>query len=145
MRAVNHIGKPEKYITKNEKKKEINTMATQETKKYVVTLNEVSGTLDNEIFKKMASKGDITSVSVSELINMTITVTGTAEATIETDKSNFKMSYFNTEEYGIIHCGGKTLFDESLSDYMADGISKFRVISVKCKNGTGFKAVPVLE
>lgn len=121
------------------------TNETNETKKYVVTLNEVSGTFDNDLFKKMASKGDVTSVSVAELINMTITVTGTAKATIETDKSTFKMSYFNTEEYGIIHCGGKTLFDESLLDYMADGVSKFRVISVKCKNGIGYKAVPVLE
>ena len=42
-----------KYITKNEKK-EIKTMATQKTKKkYVVTINEVSGTLDNDLFKKM--------------------------------------------------------------------------------------------
>ena len=120
-------------------------MATQKTKKYVVTINEVSGTFDNDLFKKMASKGDITSVSVTELINKTITVTGTAEATIETDDRTFKMSYFNTEEYGIIHCGGETLFDESLTDYMADGVSKFRVISVKCKMGTGYKAVPVLE
>lgn len=120
-------------------------MATQKTKKYLVTLNEVSGTLDNDLFKKMASKGDITSVSVTEVVDMTITVTGTANATIETDEKTFKMSYFNTEEYGIIHCGDGTLFDESLSDYMADGESKFRVNSVKCKMGTGYKAVPVLE
>lgn len=121
-------------------------MATQKkTKKYVVTINGVSGTLDNDLFKKMASKGDITSVSVTEVVDQTITVTGTANATIETDEKTFEMSYFNTEEYGIIHCGGGTLFDETLSDYMADGVSKFRVNSVKCKMGTGYKAVPVLE
>ena len=126
--------------------KEINTMATQKkTTKYVITLNEVSGTLDNDLFKKMASKGDITSLSVTEVVMQTITVTGTANATIETDDKTFKMFYFNTEEYGIIHCGGGTLFDESLLDYMADGVSKFRVNSVKCKMGTGYKAVPVFE
>lgn len=120
-------------------------MATQKTKKYVVTLNEVSGTLDKDLFKKMASKGDITSVSVAEVVGQEITVTGTASATIETNEKTFNMSYFNTEEYGIVHCGGGTLFDESLSGYMADGVSKFRVNFVKCKMGTGYKAVPVLE
>lgn len=122
-------------------------MATQKTKKkYVVTINEVSGTLDNDLFKKMASKGDITSVSVTEVVGQEITVTGTASATIETDEKTFEMSYFNTDEYGIIHCGGGTLFEETLYDYyMVDGVSMFRVTSVKCKMGTGYKAVPVLE
>ncbi len=121
-------------------------MATQKTKKkYVVAINEVSGTLDNDLFKKMASKGDITSVSVTEVVGQEITVTGTASATIETDEKTFKMSYFNTEECGIVHCGGGTLFEETLFDYLSDGVSKFRVNSVKCKMGTGYKAVPVLE
>ena len=121
-------------------------MEAQKTKKkYVVTINDVSGTLDNDLFKKMASKGDITSVSVTEVVGQEITVTGTARATIETDEKTFEMSYFNTEEYGIIHCGGGTLFDETLSDYMTYEVSKFRVNSVKCKMGTGYKAVPVLE
>lgn len=120
-------------------------MATQKTNKYVVTLNEVSGTLDNDLFKKMASKGDITSVSVTEIVGQEITVTGTASAKIETDKTTFKMSYFNTEEFGIVHCGGGTLFEETLFDYLSDGVSKFRVNSVKCKMGTCYKAVPVLE
>lgn len=115
------------------------------TNKYVVTINEVSGTLDNNLFKKIASKGNITSVSVTEVVNQIITVTGTANATIESDEKTFELSYFNTKEYGIVHCGGGTLFDETLSDYMADGVSKFRVNSVKCKMGTGYKAVPVFE
>lgn len=116
-----------------------------ETKKYIVTVDAVSGTLDNDLFKKMASKRDITSVPVSEIVGQEITVTGTARATIETDKKTFKMSYFNTEEYGIVHCGCGTLFDATLSDYMDGGVSKFRVNSVECKMGTGYKAVPVLE
>lgn len=121
-------------------------MATQKAKKkYLVTINEVSGTLDNDLFKKMASKGDITSVSVTAIVDQSITVTGTANATVETDEKTFEMSYFNTEEYGIIHCGGGTLFDETLLYYMTDGVNKFRVNSVKCKMGTGYKAVPVLE
>ena len=115
------------------------------TKKYVVTINEASGTLDNDLFKKMASKGDITSVSVKEIVGQEITVTGAASAKIETDEKTFEMSYFNTDEYGIIHCGGGTLFEETLLDYLSDGVSMFRVNSVKCKMGTGYKAVPVLE
>ena len=73
-------------------------MATQKTKKkYVVTINEVTGTLDNDLFKKMASKGDITSVSVTAIVDQSITVTGTANATIDTDEKTFEMSYFNTK------------------------------------------------
>lgn len=121
-------------------------MATQKTKKkYVVAINEVSGTLDNDLFKKMASRGDITSVSVTEVVGQKITVTGTASATIETDEKNFKMVYFNTEEYGIVHCGEGTLFEETLFDYLSDGVSKFTVNSVECKMGKCYKAVPVLE
>ena len=115
------------------------------TKKYVVTINGTEGSLDNDLFRKMASKGDISSVSVTELKGQTITINGSANATIETDEKTFSMAYFNTEEYGIVHCGGGTLFDESVGDYLADGVKEFRVIAVKCKMGTGYKAVPVLE
>jgi len=136
-----------KNITEIKKKKKgIKAMANQKAKKkYVVTVKETIGTLDTDIFRKMASKGDITSVSVTEFDGQVFTVTGEAYATIETEEKMFDMAYFNTEEYGIIHCGGGTLFDESISDYLTDDIKKFRVIKVKCKMGNGYKAVPVLE
>ena len=55
------------------------------TKKYVVTLtgNE-TGTLNNDLFRKMASKGDITSTAISDLVDEALTIRGTAQATIET-------------------------------------------------------------
>lgn len=111
---------------------------------YNVTVNEVTGTLDNELFRKMASKGDITSVSVTECENMTLTVTGTATTTITTDTKTFNMFYVNTEEYGIVHAGGGTMFESSLKDYYSDEVHSFRVVGVKCKMGKGYKAVPCM-
>lgn len=113
-------------------------------KKFNVTINSVTGTLDNEIFKKMASKGDITSVSVSNCSGKKVTITGKAEATIETEEKTFNCVYFNTDEYGIIHCGAGTMFDESYDDY-SDMTDTFLVSCIKCKMGKGYKAVPKME
>lgn len=120
-------------------------MANEKKKsKYEVTINSKQGTLDNPLFEKMASKGDITSTSVSELVGVTITITGQATATIETDDKTFGMAYYDTEEYGIVHSGNDTLFTESVVDYIAD-IDVFNIKAVKCKMGTAYKAVPCLS
>lgn len=113
----------------------------EKTKKFNVTINEVSGTLDNEIFKKMATKGDITSISVFKCAGKKVTITGKASVTIETSEKTFNQTYFNTDEYGIIHCGAGTMFDNSYCDY-ADLTNTFIVSEVKCKLGKGYKAVP---
>lgn len=112
------------------------------TKKYVVTLtgNE-TGTLNNDLFRKMASKGDITSTAISDLVDEALTIRGTAQATIETDEKTFILNYYDTEEKGIVHCGGGTLFEESYLDY-SDVTNKFFVKKIKCKLGYAFKAVP---
>lgn len=112
--------------------------------KYEVIINSKQGTLDNPLFEKMASKGDITSTSVSELVGAAITITGQAKATIETDDKSFGMTYYDTEEYGIVHSGNDTVFTESVDDYIAD-IDVFNIKSVKCKMGTAYKAVPCLS
>jgi len=113
-------------------------------KKFNVTINSVTGTLDNEIFKKMASKGDITSVCVSNCAWKKVTITGRAEVTIETDEKTFNCVYFNTDEYGIIHCGAGTMFDKSYNEYSVL-TNSFIVSCVKCKMGKGYKAVPKME
>lgn len=113
-------------------------------KKFNVTINSTTGTLDNEIFKKMASNGDITSVSVSNFKGKKVTITGRAEVTIETGEKTFNCVYFNTDEYGIIHCGAGTMFDKSFDKY-SDLTNIFIVTCVKCKMGEGYKAVPKME
>lgn len=110
-------------------------------KKFNVTINSVVGTLDNEIFKKMAGNGDITSISLLKCEGKTVTITGKAEVTIETSEKTFSQVYFNTEEYGIIHCGAGTMFDKSYNNY-SELTDKFIVTKVECKLGKGYKAVP---
>lgn len=110
---------------------------------YEVTVKTMDGTLNSEIFQKMAKRGDITSTSVSELVDAKVTITGRATTHIKTSEKEFDMSYFNTEEYGIINCGEKTLFDESYLGYK-DDTNYFIINKVKCKLGTAFKAVPVM-
>ena len=45
---------------------------------------------------------------------------------------------------GYISTGSK-VFNDSFSDYYSDGVRKFRIVSVKCKKGTTYKAVPVFD
>lgn len=120
------------------------TIEEKKKSKYVVTINTKHGTLDNPLFEKMAEKGDITSTSISELVGASITIIGHATATIETDDKSFSMSYYDTEEYGIVHSGNNTLFTESVEVYIED-INVFIIKAVKCKMGTAYKAVPCLS
>lgn len=120
-------------------------MAKNNTKKYEVSIiSAPTGALDNDLFKVMVSKGDITSTAVSELIDEKLTINGTCSVHIVTDEKEFNLVYFNTVEKGIVHCGAGTLFDESHSDYM-EYTNTFIVKKVKCKMGTAYKAVPVME
>lgn len=118
-------------------------MAENKKKIYEVTVKSTSGTLDDMIFRKMASRGDITATPVSELVDAKISITGRATTHIKTDDKEFDMAYFNTNEYGIINCGENTLFDKSYCDYK-DDTDYYIVIKVKCKLGIAFKAVPVM-
>lgn len=120
-------------------------MASNKTKKYVVEiLGEPTGALNTDIFRIMVSKGDITSTSISELVDEKLTINGTCAVHVSTDEKEFNMAYFNTLEKGIVHAGGETLFDKSYDDYSAY-TDKFIVKKIKCKLGTAYKAVPVLE
>ena len=120
-------------------------MAKNNTKNYEVSIiSTPTGALDNDLFRVMVAKGDITSTPVTELVDEKLTINGTCSVHIVTDEKEFNLAYFNTVEKGIVHCGGGTLFDESHSDYM-EYTNTFIVKKVKCKMGTAYKAVPVME
>lgn len=120
-------------------------MAKNSTKKYEVTITgEPTGALDNDLFRLIVAKGDITSTPISELIDEKLTINGTCSVHVATDEKEFNLTYFNTIEKGIVHCGCGTLFDESHSDY-CEYTDTFIVKKVKCKMGKAYKAVPVME
>lgn len=108
-----------------------------------VEVKKVNGTCDSELFKLMASKGDITSISVSELVNNEFTVKGYAEATVTTDERTVERLYVDTEEFGLIHTSSDT-FKKGFADYVVY-TSTMRVVGVKAKLGTCYKCVPVLN
>ena len=114
-----------------------------EKKKYDVTVNSKVGTCDNALFEKMAKKGDITAIKLSDLIGKTVHITGYADCTIETEEKTFNISYYDTEEYGLFSSGSE-IFAESVSDYFGD-VEMVRLKEVKTKKGKTYKAVPVLE
>jgi len=114
-------------------------------KKYEVTiLGDPTGALDNELFRVMVSKGDITSTPITALVNERLTINGTCAVHVVTDEKEFNLEYYNTVEKGIVHCGGDTLFAESYIDY-SEYTDTFIVKKVKCKMGSAYKAVPVME
>ena len=113
-----------------------------ENKKYEVTVLEKKGTCDNALFEKMAKKGDLTAIKVSDLIEAKVKITGYAKCNIVTDDKNFNINYFDTEEYGLVSSGSE-IFTESVVDYFGE-VEKVRIIEVKTKKGKTYKAVPVL-
>ena len=108
-----------------------------------VEVKNVSGTCDSELFKLMASKGDITSISVSELVNNEFTVKGYAETVVTTDERTVERLYIDTEELGLIHTSSDT-FKKGFKDYVVY-TSTMRIVGVKAKLGTCYKCVPVLN
>lgn len=118
--------------------------AKETKKKYEVRIVDCDGTCKNPLFEKMASKGDITvSGGVKDFINEVVNVKGYADCHITTSEKEFDILYLDTD-MGYISTGSK-VFNDSFSDYYADGVSKFRIVSIKCKKGTTYKAVPVFD
>lgn len=113
-----------------------------ETKKYEVTVLEKKGTCDNDLFEKMAKKGDLTSIKLSELIGVEVKIAGYAKCNIVTDDKNFNINYFDTDEYGLISSGSE-VFADSVSTYFGE-VEKVRLVEIKTKKGKTYKAVPVL-
>ena len=113
-----------------------------ETRKYEVTVNEKKGTCDNELFEKMAKKGDLTAIKLLELVGVEVKITGYAKWHIVTDEKEFDINYFDTEEYGLVSSGSE-IFTESVVDYFGE-VESVRLTEVKTKKGKTYKAVPVL-
>lgn len=113
-----------------------------ETRKYEVTINEKKGTCDNALFEKMAKKGDLTAIKLSELVGVEVKIKGYAKCHIVTDEKEFDINYFDTEEYGLVSSGSK-IFTESVVDYFGE-VESVRLTEVKTKKGKTYKAVPVL-
>lgn len=113
-----------------------------ETKKYEVTVNEKKGTCDNALFEKMAKKGDLTAIKLSELVGVEVKIKGYAKCHIITDEKEFDINYFDTEEYGLFSSGSE-IFTESVVDYFGE-VESVRLTEVKTKKGKTYKAVPVL-
>lgn len=113
-----------------------------ETKKYELTVNEKKGTCDNALFEKMAKKGDLTAIKLSELVGVEVKITGYAKCHIVTDEKEFDINYFDTEEYGLVSSGSE-IFTESVVDYFGE-VESVRLTEVKTKKGKTYKAVPVL-
>lgn len=113
-----------------------------ETRKYEVTVNEKKGTCDNALFEKMAKKGDLTAIKLSELVGVEVKITGYAKCHIVTDEKEFDINYFDTEEYGLVSSGSE-IFTESVVDYFGE-VESVRLTEVKTKKGKTYKAEPVL-
>ena len=115
----------------------------KETKNFEVTLNNATGTLNTELFKKMCSKGDVTSTSITELVGCTFTPQGDADCHIKTTEREFDRTYIDTDEFGIIHTASPTFLD-GYADYSGE-CNTMRIVAVKAKLGTCYKCVPVFS
>ena len=113
-----------------------------EIKKYEVSVLEKKGTCDNALFEKMAKKGDLTAIKISELLGVEVKITGYAKCNIVTDDKKFNINYFDTEEYGLVSSGSE-IFTESVIDYFGE-VERVRLVELKTKKGKTYKAVPVL-
>lgn len=118
-------------------------MASKETKNFNIVINSANGTLSTKLFKKMASKGDVTSTCIIELKGEVFTPLGEADCTITTEERVFNRLYIDTVEHGIIHTSSD-LFIEGFNDYKQE-CSTMRIAAVKAKLGTAYKCVPVLD
>ena len=110
---------------------------------YKVEIEKAAGSCDSSLFKKMATKGDVTSISITKLIGKVVTVTGYAKVHIQTKDKDFETYYIATDD-GQYFSTGSEYFIESLADYL-DDISTFRIVEVKTKKGKTYKASPVLQ
>lgn len=110
---------------------------------YEVKILSKVGSMDNTLFEKMAKKGDITAIKVTDILGKVVTIKGYAECEITTEDKNFAMNYFDTEEYGIISSGSE-IFKESVLDYYTE-VEHVRITAIKTKKGSTYKAVPELK
>lgn len=114
----------------------------ENTRKYEVTILEKKGTCDDALFEKMAKNGDITATKLHELIGEEVKITGYAKCKIETQEKIFEITYYDTEEYGLVSSGSE-VFENSVKTYFGE-VDNVRLTEVRTKQGKTYKAVPVL-
>ena len=118
-----------------------NSAKTNKTN-FKVTIHSTTGTCDTNLFKKMCERGDLNSVRVKDAVGDIIKVTGIADVTIECNgEEPFDIYYYATDNG--IYSSGSELFYESVTDYI-DECNTFKIITIKTKRGTAFKASPIL-
>lgn len=109
-------------------------------KRYELTIEKATGSCNTELFKKMATKGDITASKIEEFVGKVVKITGWAEAHIVTDEKEFNITYYATDD-GYFSTGSK-YFNESLDDYLGD-TDTFKILKIKTKKGHTYKASPI--
>lgn len=115
----------------------------EKQKKYVVEIETAVGSCNTNLFKKMASKGDITAEKIENVIGQVVEITGYAMCKITTDDKEFQIGYYATDQ-GIISTGSQ-VFLESVEDYFGDDdVTLFKIVKIKTKKGSTYKVSPIL-
>lgn len=115
----------------------------EQKRTYKVEILEKKGTCESEIFELMAKNGDLTSQKLADMIGAQVKITGYAVCHITTDDKDFSVTYFDTEEYGLISSGSE-VFLESVITYFGK-VDKVILTQIKTKKGKTYKAVPALK
>ena len=113
----------------------------EKNKNYSVEIVEAKGACNSDVFKKMASNGDIQSEKVTDNIGKVFKLTGYAICNIKTADKEFNMGYYSTDS-GILSTGSE-VFKNSVEEYYGE-IDTFKIVSIKTKKGTTYKVTPVL-
>lgn len=118
------------------------TKMEEQKRSYKVEIMEKKGTCEDELFEIMAKNGDITSQKLADMIGCQVKITGYAICHIITDDKDFSITYFDTDEYGLISSGSQ-VFLESVISYFGK-VDKVILTEIKTKKGKTYKAVPLL-
>lgn len=110
-------------------------------KNYTVEIIEAKGACDTELFKKMASAGDITSSRINDKIDKIVKINGYALCHITAGEKDFDINYFSTNE-GIISSGSE-VFKNSVLNYIDEDVY-VRICKLKTKKGVTYKVSPIL-
>ena len=118
------------------------TNSAKTNSNFKVTIHSTTGACDTGLFKKMCERGDLNSTRIKDAVGDIIKVNGIAHVTIECNNEEpFDIYYYATDNG--IYSSGSELFYESITDYI-DECNTFKIISIKTKRGTAFKASPIL-
>ena len=110
--------------------------------KYKVTINECEGSCNSDLFKEMVERGDITATKIKDAVGGIYEFTGYASCTVENKDKKFDITYYATDD-GFISTGSN-VFKDSVKSYLGK-CKQLKVVSKATKNGTTFKATPILS